>query len=309
MIKKNSDSLAVATHETNVARVEPLTIRMNMKAYQTLFLSIAILLTACTAETKEDPMVKQLQQDEAHARAQVAERDSTINAMFSTFNRINENLREIRVKQGELGSTGTGDEQGNKMEDRIMGGIESIDQLLADNQKLIATLRAQSKVSANGMSELERTVTEMERSASEKNVEIEGLKEELSSSNSSLATLIAMYRDKSQLSDMQRNDLNTAYYAVGTSKELRDNGVLTKEGGFAGIGANTKLNMENLAKENFKQIDILEMQEIPVLSPKFKLSTSHPAGSYKIEEGSGKLIITDVNAFWSVSKYLVIVVE
>jgi len=282
---------------------------MNMKAILSPVLSIAILLTACTADPKQDPMIKQLEQDEARARAQVAERDSTINAMFSTFNRINENLREIQVKQGELGSTGTGAEQSSNVEDRIMGGIQSIDDLLADNQKLITKLRAQSKVSANGISELERTIAEMERSTNEKNVEIEGLKEELASSNSSLATLIAMYRDKTQLSDMQRNDLNTAYYVIGTSKELRANGVLTKEGGFAGIGANTKLNMENLAKENFKQIDILEMQEIPVLSEKFKLSTSHPAGSFKIEEGSGKLMITDVNVFWSVSKYLVIVVE
>ncbi|HQZ42551.1 MAG: hypothetical protein IPF95_17295 [Flavobacteriales bacterium] len=280
-----------------------------MKAILSPVLSIAILLTACTADPKQDPMIKQLEQDEARARAQVAERDSTINAMFSTFNRINENLREIQVKQGELGSTGTGAEQSSNVEDRIMGGIQSIDDLLADNQKLITKLRAQSKVSANGISELERTIAEMERSTNEKNVEIEGLKEELASSNSSLATLIAMYRDKTQLSDMQRNDLNTAYYVIGTSKELRANGVLTKEGGFAGIGANTKLNMENLAKENFKQIDILEMQEIPVLSEKFKLSTSHPAGSFKIEEGSGKLMITDANAFWSVSKYLVIVVE
>ncbi len=280
-----------------------------MKAILAPVLSIAILLTACTADPKQDPMIKQLEQDEARARAQVAERDSTINAMFSTFNRINENLREIQVKQGELGSTGTGAEQSSNVEDRIMGGIQSIDDLLADNQKLITKLRAQSKVSANGISELERTIAEMERSTNEKNVEIEGLKEELASSNSSLATLIAMYRDKTQLSDMQRNDLNTAYYVIGTSKELRANGVLTKEGGFAGIGANTKLNMENLAKENFKQIDILEMQEIPVLSEKFKLSTSHPAGSFKIEEGSGKLMITDANAFWSVSKYLVIVVE
>jgi len=280
-----------------------------MKAILSPVLSIAILLTACTADPKQDPMIKQLEQDEARARAQVAERDSTINAMFSTFNRINENLREIQVKQGELGSTGTGAEQSSNVEDRIMGGIQSIDDLLADNQKLITKLRAQSKVSANGISELERTIAEMERSTNEKNVEIEGLKEELASSNSSLATLIAMYRDKTQLSDMQRNDLNTAYYVIGTSKELRANGVLTKEGGFAGIGANTKLNMENLAKENFKQIDILEMQEIPVLSEKFKLSTSHPAGSFKNEEGSGKLMITDANAFWSVSKYLVIVVE
>ena len=40
--------------------------------------------------------------------------------------------------------------------------------------------------------------------------------------------------------------------------------------------------------------------------------TSHPAGSYKLDVVNGKtekLTITDPNAFWSVSKYLVVVVE
>ena len=135
---------------------------------------------------------------------------------MSYVQRINE-ICVDRINRG-FGSTGTGAEKAIDG-DRIMGGIRAYQ--LFDNQKLIATLRAQSKTSAIGMSELERTVAEMERSTSEKNVEIEGLKEELSSSNSSLATLIAMYRDKSQLSDMQRNDLNTAYYAValGTAGE------------------------------------------------------------------------------------------
>ena len=61
--------------------------------------------------------------------------------------------------------------------------------------------------------------------------------------------------------------------------------------------------------EYFKQVDITQMLEIPVNAKKAKLITSHPAGSYKMDAVEGKtdkLTITDPNAFWSVSKYLVI---
>ena len=52
--------------------------------------------------------------------------------------------------------------------------------------------------------------------------------------------------------------------------------------------------------------------EIALNAEKAKLITTHPTGSYKIEGAEGKadkLIITDADAFWSSSKYLVVVVE
>jgi hypothetical protein len=135
------------------------------------------------------------------------------------------------------------------------------------------------------------------------------VKEQLASTNSSLATLIEMYRDKSQLADMQRNELNTAWYAVGTSKELRNNGVLTKEGGVIGLGGVNKLNTSDLAKGYFTRIDITSTTSIPVAAKKAKLATTHPEGSYRFENGATKLVITDPAAFWSISKYLVVEVE
>lgn len=268
------------------------------------------LLNACAEpDPKESPQYKQLAEDNTRTEALVAEKDSTINALFGTFNRINENLQTIRSKQGGLSTPSGGVEQGGDMEERIMGDLASIDELLAENRTLIEKLRKQAKSSAAGIAELERTVADLEQGMARKDLEIDSLKEQLSSTSSSLATLIDMYRDKSQLSDMQRNALNTAYYTVGTLKELRANGVLTKEGGVAGIGGTSKLNMESLPKDAFKQIDVTNSLEIPILAKKARVATSHPAGSYKLEEGADKLIITDPNTFWSVSKYLVIVVE
>lgn len=269
---------------------------------------LALGLMACQNDPKTTPEYQQLAEDADRTAAQVSERDSTINMLFGTMNRISENLRTIRAKQGQLGTTDKGAE-GPDMEQRIMDDLSSIDGLLAENKDLIAKLRKQAKASAASISELERTVSDLEASIAEKDTEIGVLKEQLASTNSSLATLIEMYRDKSQLADMQRNEMNTAWYAIGTQKELRGAGVLAKEGGIAGIGAVSKLNSNNLPKDYFTQIDVTRTLQIPIAAKKAKLATSHPAGSYKLEEGAQQLVITDPNAFWSMSKYLVVVVE
>lgn len=273
----------------------------------TRLLPLLSVIAACQGDPKSTPQYQQLAEDADRARAEVAERDSTINMLFGTINRISENLQTIRAKQGQLGQPSEGAEKAT-VEQRIMDDLSTIDGLMSENRELIARLRKQAKASAASITELERTIAGLEASISEKDMEIGSLKEQLASTNSSLATLIEMYRDKSQLSEMQRMDLNTAYYAVGTNKELRANGVLTKEGGLAGLGAVSKLNTVNLPKDYFTRIDITRTLEIPLAAKKAKLATTHPDGSYRFD-GGDKLVITDANAFWSISKYLVVVVE
>jgi hypothetical protein len=123
--------------------------------------------------------------------------------------------------------------------------------------------------------------------------------------------MIQMYQDKEQQANMQLNEMNTAYYCVGTQKELRDNNVLTKEGGVIGIGGVNKLNTASLNKDYFKQIDITKVTVIPVDAKKATVVTPHPAGSYELvgTDRVENLTIKDTAAFWSLSKYLVIEAE
>ncbi len=271
-------------------------------------LLFALGLQACEHDPKQSAQYQQLNEDAAQGQATIAERDSAINELFATMNRISDNLRTVRSKQGQLASQSDGAEGDVDMEQRIMADIASIDGLLAENRTLMEKLRKQAKKSAASIAALEGTVAELQRSMAEKDTEIVVLKEQLASTNASLATLIDMYRDKSQLADMQRNEMNTAWYAVGTAKELRAKGVLTKEGGVAGIGAVDKLNTDNLTQSYFTRIDQVLTLEVPIMAGKARLATTHPAGSYRLE-GADKLVITDPNAFWSLSKYLVIVVD
>ncbi|MBL7882914.1 MAG: hypothetical protein JNL69_02515 [Bacteroidia bacterium] len=137
------------------------------------------------------------------------------------------------------------------------------------------------------------------------------LKSELERLNIEMASLNLNYQEANQEIGVKTEKLNTAFYAFGTSKELIKNGVLTKEGGFIGIGKSQKVK-EDFNKNYFTKVDITTTSEIVLGSKKAKLVTSHPADSYKIEGAEGKaekIVITNAENFWSVSKYLVIVVE
>ena len=267
----------------------------------------------CLAACKEDPTqsepYKQLEADNQRVQEVVVEKDSTINDLFGAFNRIGDNLRTIREKQGLLAVSDSNAESGVDGEQRMIAELKAIDDLLAENRQLIARMRKEAKTGNKQYAELQRTVDELERSLTEKDTEIANMKEELSSTNSSLATLIAMYRDKEQLATDQESELNMAWYCVGTAKELHANGVLTKEGGVIGIGKVDKLNTGSLNKDWFKRVDITETTEIPIMAKKARLVTSHPAGSYTMEGAVDKLKITDATAFWSMSKYLVVVAD
>jgi hypothetical protein len=279
-----------------------------MRSFHWPLLLLVFTLAACKQEKEEDPQYQQYVEDTRRAEDLVARRDSTINDLLGTLNTINENLRTIRAKQGRLSNTGTV-EQGGDMEEQIMDEIRSIDSLVVENQKLMERLRKNADMSATGIAELQRTINEMQHTIEEREAELQTMKEELSSTNQSMATLIQMYQDKSQQADAQLEALNTAYYAVGTVRELRANGILSREGGVAGLGGVNKLSAGKLPNSYFRKVDIWSMQEIPVVAKKASLVTPHPEGTYRFEDGAEKLIISDPEKFWSISKYLVVVVE
>lgn len=69
------------------------------------------------------------------------------------------------------------------------------------------------------------------------------------------------------------------------------------------------LKSDKFNKRYFTKIDIRNTKEIALDSKKAKVLTSHPANSYTLTTGSnGHLVlkITNTNAFWSMSKYLVV---
>ncbi len=72
------------------------------------------------------------------------------------------------------------------------------------------------------------------------------------------------------------------------------------------------LRSGEMNRSYFTEVDTRTMNEIRLYSKKAELLTSHPDGSYalrKDQSGEYMLQIRDQKKFWSVSKYLVIMVK
>lgn len=286
--------------------------RKAMKTLLKVCAGAAIILAGCRNDPTQSEPYKQLEEVKQEVVEQNVIKDSTINEMFGAFNRISENLRMIREKQGLIGLARADVETGGTMEDGIMEDLRAIDSLLSANRAMVARMKRSAAASDTHLSELAKTIEDLERSMREKDAEIGSIKEQLASSNASLASMIRMYQDKEQQASMQQEELNSAWYCIGTAKELRDNKILTKEGGIIGIGRVSKLRTADLNTDYFKEIDLTGVSSIPLNVKKAKVVTSHPAGSYELsgtKDNVEALIITDAASFWSLSKYLVIEVD
>lgn len=252
-----------------------------------------------------------------------AAKDSLMDMMFSSLLEIEDNLSEIRGRQNTIDLRTTHGEKAGSSKERILLDIAYINGLLADNQQNIEDLQNQlGKAKAaqrsstkklnsalDQINQMEKLIAQISAQNVQKNLEIEALKEELISMNYELDKVSMAYAKNLQVSEEQKEQINTAYYAIGTFKELKKADVLTRKGSFIGMGG-AKALVEDFNKDQFIEIDVQEVKDILVGSKKAYLGTNHPLGSYEFEEAEGmvtKLVVLDPAVFWSVSKFLVIV--
>jgi chromosome segregation ATPase len=245
-------------------------------------------------------------------------KDTAILGYLESFNAIQANLDSIKTAEMIITQTATTEgEVQPEVKEQINRDINMIYEMLQQNKKTIADLRSKLKKSNAQVSSLEEMINRMTRQMEEKDVEIGQLRDKLEQMNikieilsSNIETLTAEGEAKSQVIDEQTEALNTAYYVIGTKKELRDQNIITMEGGFAGIGRNKKIK-EDFSQDYFTRVDITQLRAIPVLRKKADIITTHPAQSYKVygEKTVDSIVITNPKAFWSASKYLVIITD
>lgn len=281
-------------------------------------IALAAMLFGCAEDAGTDPATDsnsdenmQLIADYQQQIAEYEERDSILNDYLASFNEIEANLDQIKETHGFIVFSSANDpEFQTDVKTRIMEDINLLAELMADSRNKIALLSAELENSGIVIEELEKMIILQQQQLEAQHLEILKLEETLADLDQEFVELFEAYQDKSQLAEDQDAELNTAFFAYGSFKELKEAGVVTKEGGFIGIGAAKKL-ADDFTKEYFTKIDIREKTEIILASKSAELVTTHPADTYEIvgTDSAEKLVITDPVAFWSVSKYLVIIVD
>lgn len=245
-------------------------------------------------------------------------KDTALFAYIESFNQIQANLDSIKQAEMLISSNTEGNgELQTDTKDQINRDINMIYEKLRENKETIAKLRSNLKKSGGKVTELEKMIDRLSQQMDEKDTQITQLRDQLEKMNidieilsTNVSTLTAEGEEKSQIISEQTTAMNTAYYVVGTKRELLDNNIITREGGFAGIGANKKLK-QDFNHDYFSTVDITKLRSIPLTKKRATLITTHPSQSYKLygEKLSDSLVITNPKDFWSVSKYLVIMID
>ena len=245
-------------------------------------------------------------------------RDSLIGDMTRSFDEIEKNIQMMDDRE-QLIATNTSEQQLSlDKKEKIVRDLQLMNGLMKESRDRIKQLTARldrSKIDAKG---LRAKLKELDQQLAERDSTITHMKDGLLARdfridqiNSNLDSITMVVARREAVIDQQTAELNKAFYVMGTEEELEAKGVITKEGGFIGIGKHTELSGE-ASSATFTQADVRELHRIPVRAKKAELMSEHPTSSYEMvmeNDMIAYLEIKDADAFWKLSKYAVLEVK
>lgn len=273
-----------------------------------------LLMSACNSGYKEKAEQDSIKIAELTSNYQEAAtfNDSLMLLMADIYN----GLDSINMQEGLLYNMGNG-ESDRRAE--VRRNLSAIKQRLATNHQLLEQMEKKMRDSGNQNAVLTKTIEQMKVRLAEQDNHIVVLENKLALANDSIANLnqqIAQQEMQIQVQTEAKDaafnalqeteqQLNTVYYALGTNKELKQNGLLEKKF----LGQTKVLKSDDINENYFTKADKRTLTTIPTGAKKIKIWTNMPKGSYeeiKNEDKTITLKITNPTEFWTFTPYLII---
>ncbi|MCX6239721.1 MAG: hypothetical protein NTY07_19615 [Bacteroidia bacterium] len=282
------------------------------KYFYVLLIPVLLLASGCNQKK-----IDRLKAQNDSLRAVGTDKDSNIAEFVATFNDIEANLDSIKQVERVIDKNAKAGEVKGSRKEQIRSDIKYIYDLQQKNRKMVAELTARLSKSNKHSAELQKMIDNLNKSIDEKdaqiatltdelgklNIEVKDLNVKVTDLNTNVSNLSTDNAKKQADIDAKTIALNTAYYVIGTARELKDKNITTN-GRAKNIGAGLDLSL-------FTKVDITVINEIPIMKKKANIVSIHPVNSYRIEgdKTADKLVILDAKTFWSLSKVLVIAVK
>lgn len=277
----------------------------------TLSLALLAAFSSCSdkkaAEDNSDALT-QVSREELETA--VADRDS----LLTLVGEISDGLIEIKAMENIVSADNA---ETPTQKAQIRKDIEALRQALIDRRARLEQLEAKLSNTNLYTAKLQKTIESLKTQIEQQDAEIQRLTTELTAAKEQIdvlgnqvdslnttVTTVTGERDAAEAQAVETaNELNKCYYAVGSSKELKDHKIL--ESGFL---RKTKLMKGEFDQGFFTTADKRTLTSLPLYAKKAKVLSNQPADSYQLVDNNGSLVlkITNPTKFWSLTNYLVI---
>ena len=288
-----------------------------MKNSLFLLSACALLLAACAGNNEEK--VNEDSVRIADLTSQYEEATNFNDSLMLLMSDIYCGLDSINSQEGLLYNMGNSESGDRRAE--IRHNLSSIKARLAANKALLAQMEAKVKASGKENSIQAKTIQQLRKHIEEQDAKIAQLEQDLSTAKGQIEDLNTQVaetqeqvkvetaaKEEAQAATVEaENKANRVYYAIGTNKELKNKGLLSKK--FLG---STKVLAGQYDATYFVAADKRTLHSIPTNSKKVKVWTNMPEGSYRIvgEKNSPKTVeIVNPDKFWSLTSYLIIQID
>ena len=284
---------------------------------------VALFATSCrNVEKSKEYQALLAERDSLQVVAAAANGD--FDSALRTINEIENALESVRAAEGIIMME---NQEGDT--NRAVAEINAIQQTLQENHQKIANLEKQLSSQGAKSKALTETINRLKEQLDAKDTYINNLKEELNLKdvqiselneqvaglNENIGNLNAQNEDLNAQNAAQQQTIhnqdaamNSVWYCVATPQALIEKGLMTK----GGIFQAKQLADQAFDNSHFVKADKRELTSIPLNTKKASILTKHPASSYELvtdENGAQTLNITDKDAFWNQSNYLIISIK
>ncbi len=287
-----------------------------MKRLFIFSISVAsVVMVACNRDqlAQQQSQISGLKKEDSIRLRQIEAKDSSLSFFIKTINRIEINLDTIKQRGKILSSAG----ESKRDTAAIMSDLNAISDLIVQNSRDMAALERKLRNSNAKNGDLQGIIVRLKKDIADKDQQIADLQKNLAETNTALQGEIKKLNDTIRVAMSQRTqignmttEMHTVYYTFGKNKDLQTKGIITKQGGFIGLGKTAVLN-SSIDNTKFTEADMTTLTSISLGGKLDKVVTNHPASSYKVTMGakSDEITIKDAQAFWSKSKYFVAIIK
>ena len=290
---------------------------IDMTSIRTIFIAFcAAILTACINSNGD---VERLKAENDSLKIEKQQMEQEVDAYLKAINTIQDNIERIKQMENVITVEPIGETMNDDQIQKVNEDIRFLNDMLRSNREELKRLQNQLKNSSLKIGQLEKSiqaltarleqetkkVAQLEHKLAEKNALIMQMTDTINMQSRQIEQLTTQTIEQQQQIEDKDHKIASAWYVFGTKKELKQQGIISTS------GFSKRVLEDDFNKDYFVKIDARQTTSIPLYASHAKILTNHPKSSYTLEKENDRfiLIITDAQAFWSVSRYLVVEVD